>query len=131
MLHPPHKFGWFPATAATPTTDTKISPFLASSASAPIPHTSNAMAPNAAYVTLLTKTEYLAGTLVLFQSLCDVNAKHPLVVMVTPPVRKAVRTVLESRGIQLVEVESLLPKAGTHALAGHDVRFEDTWTKLR
>jgi alpha-N-acetylglucosamine transferase len=89
------------------------------------------MATNAAYVTLLTKTEYLAGALVLYQSLLDVGTKYPLVVMVTPPVQKSVRTVLEKRRITLVDVESLLPKAGSHLLANHDIRFQDTWTKLR
>ena len=89
------------------------------------------MAPNAAYVTLLTKTEYLAGALVLHQSLRDVHTKYPLVAMVTPPVQRAVRTILEKRGIILVDVDSLLPSEGSHALSAHDIRFEDTWTKLR
>lgn len=89
------------------------------------------MPQNAAYVTLLTKTDYLPGTLVLYKSLVDVRSKYPLVVMVTPPVPHAARTVLERRGITLVEVDSLLPKAGSHSIAAHDIRFHDTWTKLR
>ena len=89
------------------------------------------MAHNSAYVTLLTKTEYLAGALVLHKSLVDAGSKYPLVVMVTPPVSEEVRTILQRHGMVIVEVESLRPKEGSHALAAHDIRFQDTWTKLR
>lgn len=82
-------------------------------------------------MTLLTKAEYLAGALVVHKSLIDVGSKYPLVVMVTPPVTQAVRAVLQRRGIIVTEVESLLPKSDSHTLAAHDIRFQDTWTKLR
>ncbi|KIP12613.1 glycosyltransferase family 8 protein, partial [Phlebiopsis gigantea 11061_1 CR5-6] len=89
------------------------------------------MARNSAYVTLLTKTEYLAGALVLHKSLVDAGSKYPLVVMITPPVPQDVRMILRRHGMDIVEVESLLPREGSHALAAHDIRFQDTWTKLR
>ena len=89
------------------------------------------MSRNGAFVTLLTKAAYLPGTLVLHQSLMDVGARYPLVVMVTPAVREGVREILRRRGIQMRDIDSLVPGAGKHSLAKHDTRFQDTWTKLR
>ena len=89
------------------------------------------MSRKAAYVTLLTETSYLAGTLVLHHGLRAVNSKYPLVVMVTPSLPSEARKVLHMRGILTREVESLQPREGSHALASHDARFADTWTKLR
>lgn len=89
------------------------------------------MARQAAFVTLLTKTAYLPGTLVLHLSLKNVGAKYPLVVMVTPTVTERDREILRKRGIKLRDIESLAPEAGKHSLSTHDARFTDTWTKLR
>ncbi|RDB29377.1 Galactinol synthase 2 [Hypsizygus marmoreus] len=85
----------------------------------------------AAYVTLLTKTSYLPGTLVLDHGLRSVQSRYPLVVMVTPSLPKGARDVLERRGIKIREVDTLKPEEGAHKLAAHDERFADTWTKLR
>lgn len=85
----------------------------------------------AAWVTLLTKSTYLAGALVLHQSLLDVQSKYPLVIMVTPSLPAEARDVLKKKGVTTTEVVSLKPTEGTHVLAGHDARFADTWTKLR
>ncbi|KDR85114.1 hypothetical protein GALMADRAFT_233742 [Galerina marginata CBS 339.88] len=84
-----------------------------------------------AYVTLLTKTSYLAGVLVLDHCLRMVNSKYPLVVMVTPSLPEEVKTVINKRCIPTREVKGLRPPDGTHTLAAHDARFADTWTKLR
>ncbi|KAG6816287.1 hypothetical protein H0H87_007230 [Tephrocybe sp. NHM501043] len=89
------------------------------------------MSRKAAYVTLLTKTSYLAGTLVLDYGLRAVNSKYPLVVMVTPTLPSEARDVLRNHGILTREVDSLQPKEGSHSLSTHDARFADTWTKLR
>ncbi len=89
------------------------------------------MGSGGAYVTLLTKTAYLPGTLVLHKSLHDVQSKYPLVVMVTPTVQPEDRHILQRAGITLREVDSLLPDKDRHTLSDHDVRFQDTWTKLR
>ncbi|KAG6820376.1 hypothetical protein H0H93_001347 [Arthromyces matolae] len=89
------------------------------------------MNPKAAYVTLLTKSSYLAGTLVLDYGLRAVHSKYPLVVMVTPSLPLEAREVLTQRGILMREVESLHPRENSHTLASHDERFADTWTKLR
>ncbi|KAI0094619.1 nucleotide-diphospho-sugar transferase [Irpex rosettiformis] len=85
----------------------------------------------AAYVTLLTKNSYLPGVLVLHQSLLDVSAKYPLVVMATAGLPADGKEVLTKRGIDIVDVESLSPEEGRHTLSSTDVRFTDTWTKLR
>lgn len=89
------------------------------------------MSRKAAYVTLLTKASYLAGALVMHHCLVAVGSKYPLVIMATPGLPQAVRDVLDRRGIQIYDVPSLQPKEGSHALAAHDERFGDTWTKLR
>jgi len=84
-----------------------------------------------AYVTLLTKTSYLPGALVLDYGLRAVHSKYPLVVMATPALPENVKDVLKKRGILIREVDPLKPEEGTHVLAAHDERFADTWTKLR
>lgn len=89
------------------------------------------MSPSGAYVTLLTKTSYLPGTLVLDYGLRAVGSKYPLVVMTTPALPEDARDVLKKRGITTREVDTLQPEEGAHTLAAHDARFADTWTKLR
>ena len=84
-----------------------------------------------AYVTLLTNNSYLAGILVLNCGLRAVNSKYPLVAMVTPSLPADARSVMRGQGIVLREVESLKPNAGKHDLNAYDVRFSETWTKLR
>ena len=83
------------------------------------------------YVTLLTKTSYLAGVLVLHNCLRNVDSQYPLVVMVTPSLPEDARAVLRKRRICTREVKSLQPPEGRHTLFSHDARFADTWTKLR
>ncbi|KAF8642318.1 hypothetical protein AX16_009588 [Volvariella volvacea WC 439] len=84
-----------------------------------------------AFVTLLTKTSYLPGALVLDNDLRQVGSKYPLVVMVTPALPQDAKNALHRRGIITREVQLLKLEEGKHALAAHDARFEDTWTKLR
>jgi hypothetical protein len=84
-----------------------------------------------AYVTLLSKAEYLPGCLVVAETLRSVGSHYPLVVMVTPQLDTEAKAILERRGIPTREVLSLLPEEGVHRLADHDARFQDTWTKLR
>ena len=89
------------------------------------------MTSNFAYITLLTKAAYLPGALVLHQCLVSVQAKYPLVIMVTPGLPEDVRAVIRKAGIAMREVDRLQPEDGSHSLAEHDARFGDTWTKLR
>ncbi|KAI0639251.1 glycosyltransferase family 8 protein [Trametes polyzona] len=84
-----------------------------------------------AYLTLLTTKDYLPGVLVLHKSLVDAGSKYPLVVMATPALPQEVRDVVMRRGISIRDVDPLYPKDGKHQLAAHDVRFAETWTKVR
>lgn len=88
----------------------------------------NAMSCKAAYVTLLTKTSYLPGVLVLDHCLRSVGSQYPLVVMTTPTLPKSARITLQRRGILVREVGWLLPRYSAQLV---DARFEETWTKLR
>ncbi|EIW86601.1 glycosyltransferase family 8 protein [Coniophora puteana RWD-64-598 SS2] len=83
------------------------------------------------YVTLLTRLEYLPGVLVLEHTLRATGSKFPLVVMVTSALSQEAKDILRRRQIRTENIESLLPPKGRHALASHDSRFADTWTKLR
>lgn len=83
-----------------------------------------------AYVTLLTRTSYLPGLLVLWFSLREVGSRYPLVVMVTPSLPLESRDILQKLGVRIKEVEPLRP-AFEHHLTASDSRFADTWTKLR
>lgn len=85
----------------------------------------------AAFVTLLTKESYLAGTLVLNHSLQSVDSKYELVVMATPGLSEGARKVLSKEKIKVRDIARLDPREGTHTLEAHDERFGDTWTKLR
>ncbi|KAF8622224.1 hypothetical protein AX15_007165 [Amanita polypyramis BW_CC] len=87
------------------------------------------MNPRNAYVTLLTKDSYLAGTLVLHYGLRAVKSKYPLVAMVTSSLPEDVRTIVQEQGIQLREVEPL--KSAASNFNPYDKRFENVWTKLR
>jgi len=84
-----------------------------------------------AYVTLLTNSSYFPAALVLSESLKRVGSKYPLVVMSTPSLASDVREALTRQGLEIVTVDPLLPSPGTHTLSNLDVRFADTWTKLR
>ena len=89
------------------------------------------MSMKAAYVTLLTKTSYLPGALVLDYGLRAAQSAFPLIVMITPSLPQEARDLLQRRGIMTREVEPLHPNEGSHTLAAYDERFADTWTKLR
>lgn len=85
---------------------------------------------NAVYATLLTKDSYFPGVLTLERTLKSVQSRYPLVVLVTPSLPQRTRDALTRRKIQIREIAPLQPENGP-ALAGHDARFADTWTKLR
>ncbi|KAF8507135.1 nucleotide-diphospho-sugar transferase [Russula emetica] len=88
------------------------------------------MTRNAVYATLLAKDSYFPGVLTLERSLKSVQSRYPLVVLVTPALPQRTRDALSRRKIQFREIQHLKPENGP-ALAGHDARFADTWTKLR
>lgn len=84
-----------------------------------------------AWVTLLTKTSYIQGALVLDKSLKEVASRYPLVVMASPQLPADARDVLRARSVVVRDIEYLEPEPGRHTIAEHDIRFRDTWTKLR
>lgn len=96
-----------------------------------ISYMSAPVAPAKAWVTLLTRTSYLAGCLVLNASLKKANSAYPLVVFATSDLPQEVRQVLESFHIPVHDIEFLEPRDNKVVLAEHDHRFADTWTKLR
>ena len=84
-----------------------------------------------AYVTLLTNSSYLPAALVLNESLKRAESKYPLIIMSTPSLPSEAREALTRQGLEIVTVDPLLPPPGTHSLSNLDIRFADTWTKLR
>jgi len=86
---------------------------------------------NGAFVTLLTKDEYLPGALVVDLCLREVSSVYPFVVLATDTLSRDARDVLQRRGVRVRDVSPLAPLSNTHTLAAHDARFADTWTKLR
>lgn len=87
--------------------------------------------PSFAYVTLLTRPSYLAGLLVLHQSLRAVHSMYDLVVMIPPTLPQETRDVLRRCRITVREVEWLHPPAGKYTPHQRDAHYIDTWTKLR
>ncbi|BGP31191.1 hypothetical protein JCM10296v2_002955 [Rhodotorula toruloides] len=85
-----------------------------------------------AWATLLTKTSYLQGALVLADSLARHRSKYPLVVFATQELPQVARDILDARGIRVRDIDYLEPpKENRGELDEHDRRFSDTWTKLR
>lgn len=85
-----------------------------------------------AWATLLTKTSYLQGALVLADSLARHRSKYPLVVFATQELPQVARDTLDARGIRVRDIDFLEPpKENRGELDEHDRRFADTWTKLR
>ncbi|SCV70942.1 BQ2448_3704 [Microbotryum intermedium] len=81
------------------------------------------------WATLLTKTSYLQGCVVLDASLKHHDSQYPLVVFATASLPHPARQVLQARSIEVHDIEYLKPNDKTY-LDEHDHRFADTWTKL-
>lgn len=88
---------------------------------------------NYAYATLVTRASYLAGVIILADTLRRQGSRYPLVVLYTAALpADAVRALeLEARRQDLVlrRCEALRPPAPTPTPVAE--RFADTWTKLR
>lgn len=82
-----------------------------------------------AWVTLLTSPRYLPGAVVLDYSLKAVGSKYPCVVMISPDLPEEVTDVLKRRGIETIVVNKLEVSKAQEKVK--DIRFIDTWTKLR
>ena len=86
---------------------------------------------NAAYVTLLSSSQYTAGALTLWHTLRQVGSRYPLVVMHPPWLPKRDLDILRNVGIILRVVEPLQPPVHKWRARPEDARFADTWIKLR
>ncbi|KAF8922425.1 nucleotide-diphospho-sugar transferase [Mucidula mucida] len=89
------------------------------------------MVRKAAWVSLLSRTEYLAGLLVVDYGLRAAKSKYPLICMVTPNLPHADREVLRKRGLKMFEVGRVTPDEDRQRFADTDMRFLETWSKVR
>lgn len=89
---------------------------------------------NHAYCTLITRSSYLAGVIVLAHTLKKNGSDYPLIVLYTDTLpRSSVRALeLEAPHSNLIlhSVSALLPRNNVHVHLIAE-RFADTWTKLR
>ena len=96
---------------------------------------SNGNEPRRAWVTLLTRSSYLPGVIILAHSLSSHKTTYPLIVLVTPslPAYSLRAMELESTNNTLLRIHPIdpliLPNKQKATLIAS--RFEDTWTKLR
>ena len=85
-----------------------------------------------AWVTLLTRTNYIAGAVLLAHSLHKHKSKYPLIIVYTPSLPTECLPALcheaSLSNAVLRPTEPLIPKEQRNLIAA---RFEDTWTKLR
>lgn len=82
-------------------------------------------------MTLLSRSSYLAGALVLHHSLQAVEAKYPLIVLVTPTLPEEALQILTQSRIETKQVELLLLPESRYEQSKTEVRFADVWTKIR
>lgn len=91
-----------------------------------------AMSTSYAYCTLITRSSYLAGVIILAHTLRKHGSPYPLIVLYTDTLSSNAIDVLRAEsqrnGLILHPVSALLP-AGPVSLIAE--RFADTWTKLR
>ncbi len=87
---------------------------------------------NRAWVTLLTRSSYLPGAILLAHTLKKRQSAYPLLILYTPSFPAvhlpALARECELSNAVLRPVEPLLPKEDVPLIAS---RFADTWTKLR
>lgn len=87
-----------------------------------------------AYISLLTRSTYLAGVVLLAHTLRKQGSQYPLIVLYTPSLTQSAIDALELEAkysdIELKPCELLIPPEH-HELNVAVERFTDTWTKLR
>ncbi|KAK5020011.1 hypothetical protein LTR60_000922 [Cryomyces antarcticus] len=87
-----------------------------------------------AYTTLITRSSYLAGVIVLARTLRKHGSAYPLVVLYTESLPAASIRALELEvphtNLVLKKIPALLPRKNVHVHLIAE-RFADTWTKLR
>lgn len=90
--------------------------------------------PNHAWATLVTRSSYLAGVIILAYTLRKHHSSYPLVVLYTDALPRSSIEVLEkeAKNLNIIprRTDALLPKENVHVQLIAE-RFADTWTKLR
>lgn len=88
-----------------------------------------------AWVTLLTRSSYLPGVVILAHSLVKHKSRYPLIVLITPSFPSSMVSSLlqecELTNSHVLPIESLSPPKSNTPASLIASRFEDTWTKLR
>ncbi|KIM24985.1 glycosyltransferase family 8 protein [Serendipita vermifera MAFF 305830] len=84
-----------------------------------------------AYMTLLSRSSYLAGAMVLHHSLQAAKAKYPLIILVTSTLPEEDLQILARSGIETKQVELLLLPESRYDQSKTEARFTDIWTKVR
>lgn len=84
--------------------------------------------PRHAWATLLTRSSYLPGVILLAYSLQRVKSAYPLIVLVTSSLPSESVHALKDLNLKIQYVEPLRPKMQVSIVAE---RFADTWDKLR
>ncbi|KAE8441185.1 hypothetical protein EG329_005785 [Mollisiaceae sp. DMI_Dod_QoI] len=88
-----------------------------------------------AWVTLLTRTSYLPGAILLAYSLCRQTSKYPLLILTTPSFPPSLLPLLEREcsfiNASILSISALSPPPKNTPSSLIATRFEDTWTKLR
>jgi alpha-N-acetylglucosamine transferase len=88
-----------------------------------------------AWVTLLTRSSYLPGVILLAHSLKTQNSKYPLLVLITKSFPESMVSALEREcslsNTHVLCIEPLTPPPENTPASLIASRFEDTWTKLR
>ncbi|KAI9743452.1 MAG: hypothetical protein M1818_002764 [Claussenomyces sp. TS43310] len=87
------------------------------------------------WVTLLTRTSYLPGAILLAYSLHSLKSEYPLLILITPSFPSYLIPTLTSEttltNSSLLLIEPLSPPPHNAPASLITSRFEDTWTKLR
>ena len=95
----------------------------------------DAAVPNFAWVTLVTRTSYLPGAVLLAHSLHTHKSEYPLLILTTPSLPSSLLAALAREATlsnsSLLSIESLSPPPQNTPASFIASRFEDTWTKLR
>ena len=98
-------------------------------------HSSSSLPQKRAWVTLLTKTSYLPGAVLLAHSLHVQKSKYALLILITPSFPSFLVPTLRREAAltnsTLLLIESLYPPPHNTPASLIASRFEDTWTKLR
>ncbi|KAG8835470.1 hypothetical protein FRC17_003037 [Serendipita sp. 399] len=82
------------------------------------------------YMTLLSNTAYLPGTLILHHSLQATKPKYPLIALITQDLPDDSKQMLEKSGIETLLIDRFAPPVTRFDPSKTFARFADIWTKV-